>query len=64
MSLAAISVFTLQYMIDMGFHHVQEFQFVEAGADASYENDDVYNKYIESAKFQTDLLASERKNIR
>ena len=46
MCIACIGVVALHFVLDKGAKTMQEFQFVEAGEDKTYEEDEVYSDYI------------------
>lgn len=51
MSIAFICVLAFQYVFSDAITNIQEFQYVEASnEDESFEQSDVYNAYIKSAK--------------
>lgn len=49
MSMATVCIFTLQYLFSGTLTSLQEFAFVEAGEDQTFEQDEVYMGYIKSA---------------
>lgn len=61
MCVAALCVSVANYAIDSGMKSIQEFQAVEAGQDPSFEQDDIYYAYVESAKLQVDLMEKEKR---
>ena len=56
MSLAALAVAGLNYVMNSGYDAMQATLFVEAGEDRAFERDEVYSSYINSAKIQRDLM--------
>jgi len=59
--IASLAVFAVSYTLDSGMNQIQENLFVEAGMDDTYEKDDIYYAYFESAKLQRDLARIEEK---
>jgi len=50
MCVACLAVFGLHYTIDRGTQSLESGLFVEAGEDFTFEEDDIYYSYFESAK--------------
>lgn len=46
LSLAALGVLGLNYVMDGGYDAMQQTLFVEAGEDKAFEKDDVYSSYL------------------
>ena len=55
MCVACLAVTGLHYAVDSGMQAIERSLFVEAGEDFTFEEDDVYYTYVESAKLQKRL---------
>lgn len=61
MVIACLSLIAFKYTMDYGFESMQQIQFVSASEDGTYEQDELYTNYIESAKLQKDLMEKQKK---
>lgn len=55
MCIACLAVAGFHYAVDNGMQSIESSLFVEAGEDFTFEEDDVYYTYVESAKLQKKL---------
>jgi len=59
---AAVASMAMSYVIDGSMKQMQQTIFVEAGADFTFEEDDIYNSYVKSAILQRDLARQQNKD--
>lgn len=50
MCLGSLLVVAFSSVKDYGLTSLEQFQFVDAGEDLTFEEDDIYASYVESAK--------------